>query len=668
MSINDREKAIDILKSYNGKNPFLLRLKRDIFINGKNNVLNDFLYEYILNNYNFDPIPIGKTVTISDWYGDKLKEEYSIEFIPTKLKILAYFGHTKTTYHCLVKYRQNMNPFELFVPKKAVWNNFLIMDYHNYNIDFDRYDRLSTSKDINRKLFPHQKEGVKFLLSRKKCILADDMGTGKSTTLTVAAIEGNFDSILIICPASLKTNWKKELLWYVNEREISIIESFKDKNKQELEKFLGYAEGKSNMTTEELRREAEEKGKWKENKFVIINFDILDEFYEIPKTRSKENINKAFENSQLLQYIANKKSLIIIDEAHRLSNNTSIRYKIINDLIKRGNPDSLYLSTGTPITNNPQNLYCLLKLLQDQITDDWDFYMKRYCDSMKIPAKGEKAKWTERFLKSVKKNSWYDLTKDEAARLKEYIKYNAKHITINNGASNLEELKNKISHIYLRRTKDDLNKSLPNKTIHEIFYDFTQKQKEEYNKLWDEYETAQLEADPNKEINKDLLEGAIYRRYCSNQMVPNTIKLADKFISNNEKVVIFCCYDDEFYTLKDYYGDKCVVYNGKITQKEKDISVKRFLEDDNVKIFLGNIQSAGVGITLTSASKMIFNNISFVPSDNQQSIDRIYRIGQTKDVDIYFQFFKDTQYEKMWNTVMRKDFIINQVIKKEDEK
>ena len=287
---------------------------------------------------------------------------------------------------------------------------------------------------------------------------------------------------------------------------------------------------------------------------------------------------------------------------------------------------------------------------------------------MKIPAKGEKAKWTERFLKSVKKNSWYDLTKDEAARLKEYIKYNAKHITINNGASNLEELKNKISHIYLRRTKDDLNKSLPNKTIHEIFYDFTQKQKEEYNKLWDEYETAQLEADPNKEINKDLLEGAIYRRYCSNQMVPNTIKLADKFISNNEKVVIFCCYDDEFYTLKDYYGDKCVVYNGKITQKEKDISVKRFLEDDNVKIFLGNIQSAGVGITLTSASKMIFNNISFVPSDNQQSIDRIYRIGQTKDVDIYFQFFKDTQYEKMWNTVMRKDFIINQVIKKEDEK
>ena len=48
--------------------------------------------------------------------------------------------------------------------------------------------------------------------------------------------------------------------------------------------------------------------------------------------------------------------------------------------------------------------------------------------------------------------------------------------------------------------------------------------------------------------------------------------------------------------------------------------------------------------------------------------DRCYRIGQTKDVDIYYQMFRGTQYERMWNTVMRKELIINQVIKKEDEK
>ena len=63
-------------------------------------------------------------------------------------------------------------------------------------------------------------------------------------------------------------------------------------------------------------------------------------------------------------------------------------------------------------------------------------------------------------------------------------------------------------------------------------------QQMEYSKLWDEYEAAQLEADPTKEINKDLLEGAIYRKYCSNQMVPNTIKMTDDFISQGEKVII----------------------------------------------------------------------------------------------------------------------------------
>ena len=44
------------------------------------------------------------------------------------------------------------------------------------------------------------------------------------------------------------------------------------------------------------------------------------------------------------------------------------------------------------------------------------------------------------------------------------------------------------------------------------------------------------------------------------------------------------------------------------------------------------------------------------------------QIGQKKDVDIYYQIFKGTQYEKIWNTVMKKELVINQVIKKEDEK
>ena len=667
-TIKAKNEAIEVLRNYTGVNPHILSLKKEVVILGRTSSLTENATEYVLKNKDIQPKKIGKIVKIADWYGEKLKNTYDIEFTPEKIQILVFLGDTSVSYHCVIKYRQNMNPMELFLPKKAVLGNFLIEDYRNVQVDFERYDKLSMSKDPNRRVKPHQKEAVQFLLSRKKCILADDMGLGKSLELSIAAIEGNFDSVIIICPASLKTNWKKELMWYVPERDISIIDSPIGMTKSELEKFLGYKEGRSGMTVKELKDEVKDKGKWVDNRFVIVNFDILEEFYKIPATRSKENIQKALEDSPMLQYILNRKSLIIVDEAHRLSNNDSIRYKIIKDLIKRGNPDSIYLATGTPITNNPQNLYCVLQFLDDPITNDWQYYMDRYCGAMKIPAKGEKERYTNMYLQRKNKASWYDLTQDEKDDLKKYIKDNARHITIAKDGTNLEELKLRISHIYLRRTKEDLASGLPNKTVHEVFYDFNMLQQMEYSKLWDEYEAAQLEADPTKEINKELLETAIYRKYCSNQMVPNTIKMTNEFISKGEKVIIATCYDEELEMFREYYGERCVIYNGKMNAKQKDAAQKAFMEDPNVMVFVGNIQAASVGLTLIVSHTLIFNNMSFVPSDCRQMEDRIYRIGQIKDVDIYYQMFKGTQYEKIWNIILKKELIINAVIKTEYEK
>ena len=670
-SAKAKNEAIEILRGYSGSNPYYLMLKRDVILKGDVKQLNAFNVEYVIENQNFIPKQIGKTIKIADWYGLKKQQDWGTEFTPQKLRVISLLGETSTTFHCYVQYRQSVDPVMAFLPKKAVLTNFTLPDWHDYPVDFDRYDKLSTSKDPNRKLKLHQKDGIKFLLARKKCVLADEMGYGKTCELAVAAIEGNFDAVLIICPASIKTNWKKELMWYVPERDITIIESYLDKNKGELEKFLGYKEGKSGLSLTELQNEAKEAGKWDENRFVIVNYDILDEFYQIPETRSKENINIAYQNSPLLQYISGKKTLIIIDEAHRLSNTTSGRYKIIRDLIRRGNPDSIYLATGTPITNNPQNYFNLLQLIGDPVADDREYYLKRYCNAIEIPRNAkEKAKRdaiSRKFIANHGKKTWYDLTDAEKDELHEIVKKSVRMMTIPNGEGNLDELRDRTAHIYLRRVKKDL-KGLPNKTVHELFYDLNLEQTMEYNRLWEEYEAAQLDADPTKDLNKELLEGAIYRKYLSNQMVPNTIKLTDSFIEKGEKVVIACCYDEELYALRDYYGDKCVIYNGKISAKEKDTNVERFTNDPNVKVLIGNIVSAGVGINLVAARIVIFNNISYVPGDDIQFEDRVYRITQTRDVDIYYQIFKDTQYEKMWNIVLRKSLVINQIVKKEDEK
>ena len=661
MSFRKTDKAFDLLKDYNGTNPYMLILQREIFAWRRTDSLDDFKVEFILRNYSKEPVTINKVVRIADWYGEKKQIDWQTEFVPEKIKIVSYLGDTESHYCCYVKYRQSVEPVLTFLPKKAVLTNFFARDYTKLLVDFDRYDRLSMNIDPNRRLREHQKTGVRFLLSRQKCILADDMGLGKSTTLSVAAIEGNFDSVLIICPASLKTNWKKELMWYVPERDITIVDGFNDKKKSELEEFLGYAIGKSGKKKEELLSEAKDKGKWVDNRFVIVNYDILEEFYEISRVRSEAQVAKLVENNPMLKYLYNRKSLIIIDEAHKLSNNTSSRYKIINDLIKRTNPYSIYLSTGTPVTNAPQNLYCLLKLLNDPIANDWEFFMERYCGAEKIFAPGEWARLSTVFFKKVGKSSFGELTSEEKDRCREFVNKYAKKITVAKEVTHIDDLKEAISHIYLRREKSDVT-DLPVKTVHEVRYDLTETQRNEYERLWDEYEQATLTENPDKNLNKDLMEGSIYRIYLAEQMVEHTIELANKFIENGDKVVIACCYDNELYTLKDYYGDRCVIYNGKCSLKQKDAAIEKIKNDDNVKVFLGNIISAGVGITLINSHRLIFCSYDYVYANNSQMEDRIHRIGQTEKCDVYYQMFNDTHCEHMWDIVLKKQYLSDTLI------
>jgi SNF2 family DNA or RNA helicase len=102
--------------------------------------------------------------------------------------------------------------------------------------------------------------------------------------------------------------------------------------------------------------------------------------------------------------------------------------------------------------------------------------------------------------------------------------------------------------------------------------------------------------------------------------------------------------------------------------KQKDEAIDQFYNNPEVKVFIANIIAGGVGINLVNACYMVFNNIDYVPGNDRQMEDRIWRITQKRDCHIIYQIFRNTQYEKMWNTVMRKELVINQIIKKESEK
>ena len=643
-SIKDLNLAFDILSKYHGKNYLILSLLRK-------EQLNDFEIEYIIKNHDKEIVDINKNVKLSEWYSEKLKKELDIDFYPKTIKILKLIGETSRYYHCLIQYRKSVEPIFLVLPKNGVLTNFLVEDYKNLHLDFSWFDKKLKLINPDFSVMEHQKEATKFLLSRKKCILSLEMGLGKSLTSIVASLMYGNKKVLIICPASIKTNWKNELMRFVDEDKINIIKGFNEMNKQELMDFLKI-EDKNKYKVEELRKIAKEGGnKWNEGKqFTILNFDIIDEFHTF--SRNKTN------NSDLLK---SDFDVVIIDEAHKLSNNTSTRFKTIKNYLQKANNEYTWLLTGTMLTNDVKNLYNLLSLIETDITGDYDFYMEQYCGAKKILKKGEWDRCWNMWNKG-RYESYYKMNKENKKVFKEFVDKVGKHVMVANESNNLDELKERIDHLYYRKTKEDI---IPiDKIIVPLVYHLSKEQKEEYDSLWEKYEAEKLEEGKDLSEIKQLVSVSVNRQYISKIMVPNTIKITEKLIKNNKKVFIICCYDEELYTLKEYFGEQAVIFNGKMNQKQKDKAVEAFNNDDNIKILIGNIAAVGVGINLNkSCNHAIFQNLDFTDAAFSQACDRIYRIGSKENAYIYLQYFKDTVYEHIVDIITRKKKISEQVIK-----
>lgn len=625
--ITDTERAYEILKTYNGKNNQILYDKYSV--ERRNYALNDFDVTYILNNYDFIPYELNKIVKISSDYGENLQKKYELDFIPEKIKITRVIGEMGESLHCYGQYRQSVAPSLMYIRKKYILAPIKNEENEEkIDVNFKKYDNIT--KKSGRKIKQVQKEGILFLLRNKKCVLADSMGTGKSLQSVIASIETKSDKILIICPASLKSTWKREISIYANDKDITIING----------------------------------SEWNsDTKFTIVNYDILDNFYKIPYDISYETIkDENGEEKRVPKMIKNKKGelipkmrkslkkdkikecleqspmflanfdCVIIDEAHKLSNNTSIRYKVIEDFLKRSNPKYVFLLTGTPLTNKPINLYNILKLIDAEVTHDYQYYVTRYCEGKKM-------------------------------RLR-----TGKEITLTGGASNLDELKEKIKHVYIRRMLTDMQ-DMVNKTIETRYYDLSRSQMTRYRELWDEYITAQQEQGKyDSEEYRQLVEGILVRQYLAKEMIPNTIQLANEKLEDDEKVIIICTFTEEINQLKKYYKDKCVIYDGKMSAKQKDKAEYEFMNNPKVKVFIGQIIACSVGLTLTVAHTLIFNSYSWVAADNKQAEDRIYRINQTKDVLCIYQLFNDSISQNMFDKVMRKQIISDNVIKSENDK
>ena len=584
--------AISRLRDYEGKNPYIKKLKKKLLKDGKL-TLTDTQTKYILDNYDKEPVLINKIVKISDFLGESLEKQENLSFKPEKILIGYILSDSEKTYHVYAKLTKKQEKFGMyFLPKTQVIDD-PYFEESDVDVDFEKYEKLDQfinhDGTIGRKVLDHQKCGIKFLLSRDGAILADDMGLGKSMQSIIAAIESGAKRILIVCPSSAKINWQREIN-YFQEHDTAIISG----------------------------------SRWSTAKFTIINFDILKNFHTL-----KDDKNDGIPPFRDL--VNAKFDLCIIDEAHNLRNHKSIRGAIMTELCVDYGIKKVWLLSGTPVANRPMDFYNLLKLIKSPLVDNWKFYAQRYCEGKQITQK----------LKNGKKRK----------------------IWLTNGASNLEELSVKTRNLLLRRMKDEVL-DMPDKVKIPNYLEMTSKQRLEYESLWEDYLIERQIKKKKGSIQRDLVELGLLRKYIAIQTIPETISLVNEIIEQGHKVVIFTCFTDELKELSEYYGSNSVLHYGEMNDTDKQKSVDKFQQEGGPMVFIGNIISAGVAITLTRSTYVVFNSFDWVPGNSEQAEDRSYRLGQKNNVTVYYNLFEDTIVSRMWSTLTRKKDIISRIMSK----
>jgi len=314
--------ARNILLTYEGSNNQLLEWKNK-FVDLKNFKLTRPQCDYVFKYHQITPKVARKYINIVSTFGEKIMEDRLLPNVPEKIWCEKLLCESDKAYHIWGKIIDVDQNHAIWLPKAAIVQEEKKLDRI---IDYSVYDK--------RPPLEHQKIAIEKLLANNKFILADDMGLGKTTSAVIGALESGAKKILIVCPASLKINWEREIKNY-SDRKVLIVEG----------------------------------RKWGSTfDFYIINYDIIKNYHSTDNSEDSDDykllVNEGFD-------------LAIVDEAHYISNTTANRTRLLNDVLEK--IQRVWLLTGTPMTSRPINYFNLLKIVDSPLTLNWQSYVKRYC-------------------------------------------------------------------------------------------------------------------------------------------------------------------------------------------------------------------------------------------------------------------------------------------------
>jgi SWI/SNF-related matrix-associated actin-dependent regulator 1 of chromatin subfamily A len=253
------------------------------------------------------------------------------------------------------------------------------------------------------------------------------------------------------------------------------------------------------------------------------------------------------------------------------------------------------------------------------------------------------------------------------------------------GASNLDELQNKLrSSVMIRRKKEDVLKELPAKTrqVIEIENDenAVKNEKKASINFQEQIQKLKIAVELSKAESEEAYKEAVDKlRECAKQhfeeiarlrhetalaKVPYVIDYVNDILENDDKykLVLFAHHKDVVQKLAEEFGNKCVLLTGEMKLEDRQASVDRFQNDETCNVFIGSLKAAGVGITLTKSSHVIFVELDWTPGNMSQCEDRVHRIGQVNSVLIQHLVLQSSVDVNLARTLVEKQEIIDNAL------
>ncbi len=339
--------------------------------------------------------------------------------------------------------------------------------------------------------------------------------------------------------------------------------------------------------------------------WVIINYDILDKWIDT--------------------LVRVPWSGLIFDEAHFLKNHTSKRNKLAMKLCGReGHDPAVHALTGTPLTNRPRDLFPLLQLVNHSLGKSFLSFAKRYCDAQ---------------------HNGYGWVTD--------------------GASNLEELTAQLHGVMLRRRKDDVL-DLPPKIRAWLKVEVPAgTATAEIREVAETLLLAGSGNNPRRDRVRLLAKITKAREKLAAAKVKETLGLIEGMVEQGEKVLVFSCFDRPVKAIQRHFGERAVLLTGATPSEKRQALVEAFEDDESLRVFVANIQAGGVGLNLTAARHVVFNDLDWVPANHWQAEDRAYRIGQTGTVNVHYLVASGTVDEFVQGVLETKAALVAAVIEGE---